>query len=61
MVSSYQLTGQEKEEEEDSAMAALMKSTGEEMKANYKLVRDVIASQKDKSEMIQRFEELFEK
>ena len=48
MSSSYQLTGLESEEEEDSAMASLMRSTGEEIEKNCKLVRDVIASQKAK-------------
>ena len=48
MTSSYQLLRQESEEEEDSAMAALMRSTGEEIEANCRLVRDVIASQKAK-------------
>ena len=61
MVSSYQLTGQESEEEENCAMAALMRSTDEEIEANCKLVRGVIASQKTKRETIIKFEELFEK
>ena len=42
-------------------MAALMRSTGEEIEANCKLVRDVIARQKEKRETIIMFEELFEK
>ena len=37
MASSYQLTGQE-EEGEDSAMAALMGSAGEEIESNSKLI-----------------------
>ena len=59
--SSYQLTGLEsEEEEEDSTMAALMRSTGEEIEENCRLVRGVIASQKAKRETILMFEELFE-
>ena len=42
-------------------MAALMSSTGEEIEANCRQVRNVIASQKAKRETIIRFEELFEK
>ena len=62
MESSYQLPRQESEEEkEDSAMAALMRSTGEEIETNCRLVRDVIASQKEKRETILKLEELFEK
>ena len=62
MASSYQLPGLDnEEEEEDSAMAALMRSTDEEIEANCKLVRDVIESQKAKRETILKFEELFEK
>ena len=65
MASSYQPTGQESEEEEeeegDSAMTALMRSTGEETEPNCRLVRDVIESQKTKRETILKFEELFEK
>ena len=39
MASSYQLTGLEsEEEEEDSAMAALMRSTGEEIEENFRLL-----------------------
>ena len=60
MASSYQLPRQESEEE-DSVMAALMRSTGEEIEENCRLVRGVIASQKAKRETIIRFEELFEK
>ena len=60
MTSSYQLTVQGSEEE-DSAMSALMRSTGEEIEINCSLVRDVIASQKAKRETIIKFEELFEK
>ena len=41
-------------------MAALMRSTGEEIESNCRLVRDVIASQKAKRETITKFEELFE-
>ena len=62
MASSYQLPRQEsEEEEEDSAMAALMRSTGEEIEENCRLVKDVTSSQKAKRETIIRFEELFEK
>ena len=61
MASSYQLLRQESEEEEDSAMAALMRSTYEEIETNCRLVRDVIASQKTKRETIIKFEEVFEK
>ena len=62
MASSYQLTGLEsEEEEEDSAMAALMRSTDEEIEKNCKHVREVIARQKAKRESIIKFEELFEK
>ena len=43
MASSYQLLWQESEEE-DSAMAALMRSTDEEIEADCRLVRDVIVS-----------------
>ena len=42
-------------------MAALMRSTGEEIEANYRLARGVIVSQKAKRETIIKFEELFEK
>ena len=42
-------------------MAALMRSTNEEIEENCKLVRDAITSQKDKRETILKFEELFEK
>ena len=42
-------------------MAALMRSTDEEIESNCRLVRDVIASQKAKRETILRFEELFKK
>ena len=43
-------------------MAALMRSTGEEIEANCRLVREVIVRQKTKrEETIIRFEELFEK
>ena len=38
--------GQESEEEEGSTMAALMRSTDEEIETNCKLVRDVIESQR---------------
>ena len=38
----------ESEEEEDSVMAALMRSTDEEIKTNCKLVRDDIESQRVK-------------
>ena len=48
MASSYQLLRQESEEEEDSAMAALRRSTGEEIEVNCKHVREVIARQKNK-------------
>ena len=50
MTSFYQLPGQESEEEEEegSAMATLMRSTGEKIEPNCSLVRDVIASQKEK-------------
>ena len=43
VASSYQQPGQEsgEEEEEDSAMAVLMRSTDEEIEKNCKLVRDV--------------------
>ena len=62
MASSYQLLRQESEEEEDSAMAALMRSTDEEIEANCRQVREVIARQKTKrEETILKFEELFEK
>ena len=63
MASSYQQPGQENEEEEGSAMAALMRSTDEEIKINNKLVRYVIESQrvKQKRETVLKFEELFEK
>ena len=61
MASSYQLLRQESEEEEDSAMAALMRNTGEEIEADCRVVRDVTASQKEKRETIIKFEELFEK
>ena len=43
-------------------MTALMRSTGEEIEPNCRLVREVIESQKKKErETILRFEELFEK
>ena len=63
MASSYQLLGLESEEDEkgDSAVTALMRSTGEEIEENCSLVRGVIARQKAKRETIIRFEELFEK
>ena len=62
MASSYQLPRQEsEEEEEDSAMAALMRSTDKEIEENCKLVRDVIKDRKKKRETIIKFEELFEK
>ena len=41
-------------------MAALMRNTGEGIEENYRVVRDVIASQKAKRETILKFEELFE-
>ena len=51
MASSYQTTGleSEKEEEEDNAMVALMRSTVEEIE-NCKLVRDIIESQRGQKE-----------
>ena len=59
MASSYQ---QEQEsEDEDSAMAALTRSTGEEIEKNCKLVRNAIESQRAKREIVTKFEELFEK
>ena len=42
-------------------MAALMRSTDEEIEANCMQVREVIASQKEKRETILKFEEMFEK
>ena len=42
-------------------MAALMRSTDEEIEANCRQVREVIASQKEKRETIIKFKELFEK
>ena len=44
VTSSYQQPKQESESEEegDSAMAALMRSTDEEIETNCKLIRDVI-------------------
>ena len=61
MASSYQQPGQESEkEEEDSAMAALMRSTDEDIEINCKLVRDVIESQREqKRETVLKFEKLF--
>ena len=41
---------QKSDEEEDSAMAAFMKSTDEETETNCRLVRDVIESQKEQKE-----------
>ena len=62
MASSYQLPGQEsEEEEEDSAMTALIRSPGEEIEANQKHVRDVMQARKAKREAILKFEGLFEK
>ena len=62
MASSYQLPRQESEEEEDSAMAALMRSTDKEIEEGCGLVREVIKDRKKKrEETIIRFEELFEK
>ena len=49
MASSYQLLRQESEEE-DSVMAALMRSTDEEIEANCRQVREAIARQKEKRE-----------
>ena len=46
MASSYQQPGQKSEEEEDNTMAALMRSTDEEIETNSKLVRDAIESQR---------------
>ena len=46
MASSYQQPRQESEEEEDSTMVALMKSTDEEIEIYCKLVRDAIESQR---------------
>ena len=60
MASSYQLLRQESEEE-DSAMAALMRSTDKEIEENCKLVRDVIKDRKKKRETIIKFKEVFEK
>ena len=60
MASSYQLLRPESEEEEDSAMAALMRSTDEGIETNCKLVREVIARQKEKRETIIKFEGLLE-
>ena len=48
MASSYQQPGQENEE--GSAMAALMRSTDDEIETNCRLVRDVIESQKEQKE-----------
>ena len=43
-------------------MAALMKSTDEEIETNSKLARDAIESQREqKRETVLKFEELFEK
>ena len=42
-------------------MAVLMRGIDEEIEENCRLVRDVITSQKDKREMVIKFEELFEK
>ena len=48
MASSYQKPGQENEDEdEDSAMSALMRSTDEKTENNCKVVRDVIESQRE--------------
>ena len=48
--------------EEDSTMAALMRSTDEETEINSKFVRDVTESQrKSKRETVLKFEELLEK
>ena len=57
MASSYQLPGQESEEEEGSAMAALMRSTDKEIEESCRLVRDVIARQKTKRETTLKFKE----
>ena len=60
MASSYQQTRQEREEEEDSEMAVLMRNTDEETETNSKLVRDVIESQREqKRETVLKFEKLF--
>ena len=63
MASSYQLPRQEsEEEEEDSAMAALMRSTDKEIEESCGLVREVIKDRKKKrEETIIKFKELFEK
>ena len=66
MASSYQTIRNKrvkKEEEEDSAMAVLMRSTDEEIEKNCKLARDVTESQREskKRETVLKFEELFEK
>ena len=51
MAFSYQQPGQESEEnEEDSAMTALMRNTDEEIETNCKLARDVIKSQREQKE-----------
>ena len=42
-------------------MAALMRSIGEEIEANYRFVREVTESQKAKREAILKFEQVFEK
>ena len=53
--------GQESEEEESNAMAALMRSTNKEIETNCKLVRDVTESQREqKRETVPMFEKLLE-
>ena len=50
-------TRKQRRGEEDSAMAALMRSTGEEIEESCRLVRDVIARQKTKRETTLKFKE----
>ena len=63
MASSYQQTRTRVvDDDEDSAMAALMRSTDEEIETNCKLVREVTEIQREqKRETVLKFEELFEK
>ena len=48
MASSYQQRTRVVDDDEDSAMAALMRSADEETEKNCKLVRDFIESQREK-------------
>ena len=62
MTSSYQPGQENEEDDEDSVIAALMRSTDEKIETNSKLARDVIESQREqKIETVLKFGELFEK